>query len=1350
MAKRIPVSEAARPMEHRRHSRRPALESMERRVLLAQTFTVTNSLDDGSPGTLRAAIIAANASVDVGNTIDFDIPAGDSPIINVTGSGLPAITRAVTIDGFTQPGSSSIAPAIQLDGDDTTSGTSGLTLNGVSGCLIRGLNIRRFNSTSLAAGIKIIGGSNNRIQANFIGINAGGFVSGAGQERNSNGVVIQGRSTGNIIGTDGDGVNDADEGNLISGNTNGDGVEISGAGTTGNRVAGNRIGTDRLGLQPVANRNGVVIDGGASGNFIGTNGDGVSDNLERNIISGSVEDGVSINGGSNNSVSGNFIGTNLIGTSALGNSGDGVVIAQGDGNTLQGNVVSGNNEGVLINSDNNSVSGNFIGTNASGTAALSNTFDGLDLTAPFTGNVIDANVISGNNGHGMVIDGDGNSVSGNQIGTNVTGTAAIPNFGDGVLLRISAENNVIGDNLISGNGFSGVEIRAGATSHNLVAGNRIGTNAAGTAAIPNVNDGVFIQSGAFGNTVGGTTPGSGNVIAFNSKGVVVGSNSADVATVGNSILGNSIFANATIGLDLGNDGPTPNHPTSPTPGPNDFQNYPELTSVAGNTIAGTLDSTPGHTFRLEFFESLQPGPGSQAQGQTFLGSTTVTTDATGKASFTVTLPVAINPGLAVTATATDTTPGATLGDTSEFSIPMADLAVTKVADPTVGTAGQALTYTLTVTNNGTLPATGVIATDAVPAGSVFVATGASQGTASLVDGVVVASLGDLAVGASATVTIIVTPSAAGSLTNTADVTANEPDPDPSNNNATVTTTINPVPPLPAVNLSVTNTAKATGVAGQDLTYTIVVANAGPGNESAAHLLDRLPPGVVLVSTSVPPAAAAAGLLEFDLGGLPAHASRTIVLIVQPMAAGTLVNQAVVSGIEPDLDLSNNVASATTTVTAAPAALAVALAADPSTATVGRELTYTLTVANSGPGPASGVVLTSDVPAGATIVAASQTQGSSSISSGVVTTALGGLAVGASATVTIVVIPTAAGTLTTVARVAGNEPNPKPAGAVAMLSTPVAPEPPTPMADLLVTKTASPDPATVGVPLTYTVTITNLGPDAEPAAGITLVDLLPPGVTFVSSSLAPTSTTPNGLTYALGALAAGASQSVTIVVVPKVPGPLFNQAVATGVGPDPDLSNNYAEVSITAHQAPTVVSLERLGYHAGPTTLSLRFSAPLDPATAVDLHNYRLFEVLKGGRREAIRIKSATYDPSSRTVTLAPAHQLYLFGHYQLAVNGKSPTGVSDVYGNLLDGAGTGRPGSNYVRKFGSEVLVGQSPPAGPRAAKAHAAATKAHAAVAKAHAAATKTHAAAAKAHAAATKTHAAAHAERANAGRRA
>ena len=1139
-------------------------------MLLAQTFTVTNTLDDGSTGSLRWAINSVNADIGLGvDTIAFDIPGPGVHTIAV-GSPLPAVQRPVVIDGYTQPGSSPNNLAvgddavleIELDGSAAGVDATGLTLQG-SDSVVRGLVINRFTDYGID------------VQDNITTI------------------------AGNFIGTD-------PTGTVARGNGL-DGILLTGS-------------ADKIGSPSPADRN--IL----SANSIGLQ---VVDPAQEDLIQG------------------NYIGVDATGLHPLGNN---------------------SHEGIGVEFDLSS--GNIAG----GVTSLG------------------GNVISGNANYGILnLFGTNNLIEGNFIGTDATGMAALGNGLDGILISQSPETTVQG-NLISGNGRAGVDLTLQNTTNTMVVGNDIGTDAAGNPVLGNASYGVYVASS--GNQIGGTGPGQGNLIAGNGKGVVVNNNQTATEPVDNQILGNSIYANAALGIDLGDDGPTPNHPTSPTPGPNDFQNYPVLTSIGGNTIAGTLDSTALHRFTLEFFESPRPGPGSQAQGQTLLGTTNVITDATGNVSFTATLPVAINPDLAVTATATDITPGATLGDTSEFSVSTADLAVTKAADPIVGTAGQALTYTLTVTNAGPFQATGVIATDAVPAGAVFVAAGASQGTASLVGGAVVARLGDLAAGNSATVTIVVTPSAAGSLTNTADVTANEPDPDPSNNSATVTTTINPAPPPPAVDLAVTKSAPTTGVEGQDLAYTIVVTNAGPGNESAAHLLDLLPAGAVLVSSSVPPAAATPGLLTFDLGDLPAHASRTIVLIVRPMAAGTLVNQAVVSGIQPDLDPSNNVASATTTVTAAPAALAVALVAAPSTGTVGRELTYTLTVANSGPGPASGVVLTSAFPADATIVAASQTQGGSSISSGVVTTDLGGLAVGASATVTIVVIPTAAGTLATVARVAGNEPNPNQAGAVATLSTPVAPGPPTPIADLLVTKSASPDPATVGVPLTYTVTVTNLGPDAEPAAGVTLVDLLPPGVVFVSSSLPPTSATPNGLTYTLGGLAAGASQSVTIVVVPKVPGMLFNQAVATGVGPDPDLSNNYAEVSVTAHQAPTVVSLERLGYHTGPTTLTLSFSAPLDAATAVDVRNYRLFHVLQGGHRQAIRIRSAAYDPASRTVVLTPARQLHLFGHYQMVVNGTSPTGVSDVYGNLLDGAGTGRPGSDYVRVFGPEVLVGQTHPAG--------------------------------------------------------
>ena len=355
----------------------------------------------------------------------------------------------------------------------------------------------------------------------------------------------------------------------------------------------------------------------------------------------------------------------------------------------------------MINGSNNRVSGNFIGTDASGMVALGNDCGSGVVITQGTGNII------GTNGDG-VSDAPSNATSSPRtptreslsvaMGTACLATSSVPTpaarrpwaaplYG---ILIVQAADNIIGTNgdgvsdalegnLISGRRIgTGVNIAGSLSTGNRIAGNLIGTDLTGTLPIPN-ESGVVISGGASGNIIGTNGDGSGdaaeaNIIAFNlMDGVAItGDNST-----GNRISRNSIFANGALGIDLGGDGATPNQPQNPAPGPNHLQNFPIITAATSTTVSGTLHSTPGHTFALEFFASVDPS----GEGQTFLGSTTITTDAAGDAAFTATPVSAIPAGRFVTATATDTT----TGDTSEFSAafnasPDPSVTVTEITD----------------------------------------------------------------------------------------------------------------------------------------------------------------------------------------------------------------------------------------------------------------------------------------------------------------------------------------------------------------------------------------------------------------------------------------------------------------------------------------------------------------------------------------------------------------------------------------------------------------------------------------------------------------------------------------------
>jgi hypothetical protein len=300
---------------------RPRLEVLEDRTLLS-TFTVINTGDSG-PGSLRQAIVDSNAATGGANTIDFAIPGPGVQVI-APGSPLPAITQAVLIDGTSQPGYAG-TPLIEIDGSQAGGG-DGLTITGQN-VTISELDITDF---SQGAGIHITGpgATNDWISSSFLGVDP----TGTQPASNNEGVEIDAGAAGNLIGSNGDGVHDVAERNLISGNLFA-GVWITGPGTEGNAVAGNRIGTDitgtialNNGTQPVTDSQGdsfgggLVLADGASNNRIGTDGQGVDDVGERNVIAGSNNDGIDIygDGTDGNIVAGNFLGTDLTGTVPLG------------------------------------------------------------------------------------------------------------------------------------------------------------------------------------------------------------------------------------------------------------------------------------------------------------------------------------------------------------------------------------------------------------------------------------------------------------------------------------------------------------------------------------------------------------------------------------------------------------------------------------------------------------------------------------------------------------------------------------------------------------------------------------------------------------------------------------------------------------------------------------------------------------------------------------------------------------------------------------------------------------------------------------------------------------------------
>jgi titin len=475
-----------------------ALSPFSGALAQAAATYVVNTAGDADDGACSKAHCSLREAIHAANAH----PGADMITFKIRGpatftiqptSALPVITDPVTIDGTTQRGYAG-HPIVELDGSNASDGEPDMEIRGLV-ISAGGSTVRGLVINRFSGdGIVLTTNGGNRIEGNFIGTDRTGTTALG----NFRGVVVQGGSSNNLIGG-----TEIHTGNLISGN-GGAGVRLSDQGTEDNKVQGNFLGTDLTGMNPLGNNLGVRIVDGAANNLIGG-----TENGARNIISGNYDTGIYIDveeveGTTGNIVQGNYIGTDASGAAALPN-GNGVVIAAGATNTLIGGVEAG--------------AGNVISGNS---------YDGMFFVDPGT---------------------TGNILQGNFIGTDASGATALPNGADGVRILGGASNTLIGGtedgapNLISGNTYIGVSIWDTGTSGNIIQGNYIGTDLTGTQLLGNSAEGVSLFTGASDNLI------SGNLISGNgSAGVKI----ADPGTTGNKVQGNLIGTDATGTQPLGN------------------------------------------------------------------------------------------------------------------------------------------------------------------------------------------------------------------------------------------------------------------------------------------------------------------------------------------------------------------------------------------------------------------------------------------------------------------------------------------------------------------------------------------------------------------------------------------------------------------------------------------------------------------------------------------------------------------------------------------------------------------------------------------------------------------------------
>ncbi len=628
-------------------------------------------------------------------------------------------------------------------------------------------------------------------------------------------------------------------------------------------------------------------------------------------------------------------------------------------------------------------------------------------------------------------------------------------------------------------------------------------------------------------------------------------------------------------------------------------------SPAPNTVLLDLDLLGGH-LRIVLNEQILTGDGTTSRGIT-VNAIHITLDQ---------LPIA---GII-----TDVTGDVIISQSqAEVTCAEADLSVTISDSPDPVTVGQNLVYVLDVSNSGPDSATAVMLEHLLPAGVTFVSAVPDQGSCNESAGTVNCDLGDLANGASTSVTVTVTPVIPGNLQTSATVNSDSHDPNLADNSDSEESTGNPAPGSADLEITITDTPDPIE-AGQPLTVTIDVVNNGPDPAENTVVQYTLPPGISpdSVTPSVGSCSVNATTVTCNLGTVANGATPNVEIVMTPPIPATLQHSAVISSGTDDPTPGNNNAEAQTTVESvadSSADLSMVKTDSPDPVVVGQPLTYTLTISNAGPDDTGSVIATDTLPAGVTFQSALASQGSCSESAGTVTCNLGPIANGAGAEVVIVVIPQTAGDLSNTATVTSDVDDPEPDDNTDSEDSTVDPG----SADLSMDKVASVNPAVVGDAFTYTLTVFNDGPDA--ATQVVVTDQLPASLEFGSAIPSQGSCGESGnlVTCQLGTIADEGSATVVITVTPTEPGPLANTAVVDSQLDDPIPDDNEEEED-------TEVDPRR-------ADLSLSKSASMNPAFVDVPFDYTL-DIFNDGPQEATLVTLEDEIPASLVIGEITASQ----------------------------------------------------------------------------------------------------------------